>query len=148
MNSKLIYHPKVRYNIYASMIEITGKVVHGDHYGRELGFPTANMDRREYVRRKLKVRLGIWSGTAAIVVSSKYLVSREYKAAIVVGPVDGKGLPKIEAHLLGFKGNLYGKRITIYLHKFLRPFKKYKTLEALKAQIQKDIERVKKYEKN
>ena len=48
------------------MITILGKVIHGDHYGRQLGFPTANVDRRQYVREKMKVRLGVWSGEVKV----------------------------------------------------------------------------------
>lgn len=124
------------------MIEITGKVIHGDNYGKTLGFPTANLDRRDFTRRNLKIRFGVWSGTGEV--RGKRLEVREYKAGIVIGPIDKQGLPKIEAHLIDFKGNLYGKKITISLKKFLRPFKKFKTLEQLKLQIRKDLVKVKK----
>ncbi len=119
------------------LIEITGKVIHGDHYGKKLGFPTANLDRRDYVRRKLKARLGIWAGFAK-------LKNKIYAAAIVIGPYDKYHLPKIEAHLIGFKGNLYGKYLSIYLDEYLRPFKKFKNVEQLKKQINKDIKIIKK----
>jgi len=119
------------------MTEITGKVTHGQHYGRELGFPTANLDRREYVRKKLKIKFGIYSGIAILQSEKKY------RAGIVMGPLDKSGLPKIEAYLLNFKGNLYGKKITITLKKYLRPFIKFKNTDDLKKQIQKDIKRIK-----
>lgn len=116
--------------------QILGKVVHGDHYGKKLGFPTANIDRRDYVRRKLKIKLGIYAGWA--VLSS----AKKYRAAIVIGPIDKTGLPKLEAHLIGFSGNLYGKKISISLGKYIRPFKKYTNIEDLKKQIKKDIKKV------
>ncbi len=122
-------------------IEISGKVVQGDHYGKRLGFPTANLDRREYVRKKLKIRLGVWAGRAELKIqNSKFKI---YPAGIIIGPIDKKGLPKIEAHLIGFKGNLYGKYLNIYLNKYLRPYKKFKAEEELKKQIKKDIGRIK-----
>jgi riboflavin kinase / FMN adenylyltransferase len=123
------------------MYQINGKIIHGDHYGRILGFPTANIDRRDYRRRNLRVRFGVWAGSAEIKLRAK---NYKIKAAIVIGPKDRKGLPKIEAHLLGFKGDLYGKKLTIYLHKYLRPFKKFKSERELKEQIQADILKVKK----
>jgi len=123
-------------------MEISGKVISGDRYGRILGFPTANLDRRQYARRKMKIRLGVWAGTARIL-NSKFKILN-YPAGIVIGPIDSKGLPKIEAHLIGFKGNLYGKKVTIILQKYIRPFKKFKNMEALKQQIAKDIRAVKK----
>ena len=107
---------------------ISGKVIHGEHYGKQLGFPTANLDRREFARKKMKIKLGVWAGLAQV-------SSRIYKAGIVIGPIDGNRLPKIEAYLLNFKGNLYGKKITISLKKYLRPFKKYTNEGNLKIQI-------------
>ena len=47
------------------MIHITGKVIHGQKYGKVLGFPTANLDRREYSRKKMKIKLGVYAGWAA-----------------------------------------------------------------------------------
>ena len=128
------------------MTEITGKVIHGDGYGKTLGFPTANLDRRQYVREKIKVRLGVWAGWAAFGPAAYSLKSIDYrlKAAIVIGPIDKLGLPKIETHLLNFSGNLYGKKVTITLKKYIRPFKKYKNVNDLKKQIQKDVEKIKK----
>lgn len=124
------------------MIQITGKVSHGDHYGRALGFPTANLDRREYSRKNLKIRFGVWVGRAEIVSSDKYQVTN-YAAAIVIGPIDKTGKPKIEAHILNFKGNLYGKKLSLTLIKYLRPFKKFANERELKLQIAKDIKKSK-----
>jgi riboflavin kinase/FMN adenylyltransferase len=136
---------------------ITGKVIRGDHYGRVLGFPTANIDRRDYQRRKLNIKFGVWAGTVEIINSKfeirnssqsfdgttrRMTVSKFYPAGIVVGPLDKNNLPKIEAHLIGFKGNLYGKKISIELIKFIRPYKAFKNIEALKKQIATDIKKV------
>lgn len=123
------------------MIEITGKVIHGDHYGRQIGYPTANIDRRDFIRQKLKVRLGVWAGRAELKVKSKKL--KVWRAAIVIGPIDKTSKPKIEAHLVGFKGNLYGIKLSLTLIKYLRPFKKFNSEELLKKQIKKDINKVK-----
>ena len=123
------------------MIEISGKVVQGAKYGRVLGFPTANIDRRQYVRRKMKVRLGVWAGHA-MVGQAIGRPPKRHRAAIVIGPFDSRHLPKIEAHLVGFKGNLYGKKITIILKKYMRPFKKFKSGIKNKIQIKKDIKSI------
>jgi riboflavin kinase / FMN adenylyltransferase len=122
---------------------ITGKVIHGDHYGKVLGFPTANLDRRQFARSKMKIKLGVWAGRGEIVASSKNQAARKYKAAIVIGPLDKYHLPKIEAHLIDFKGNLYGKRITIFLGKFIREWKNIKNISMLKIRIKKDVEIIK-----
>lgn len=125
-----------------NLIQIYGRVVHGKKYGSKLGFPTANIDRRDYVRRKLKIKLGVWAGRAELKIKKSKL--KIYPAAIVIGPTDNKGLPKLEAHLIGFKGNLYGIYMNIYLNIYLRPFRKFKNQAALIRQIHKDINQIKK----
>ena len=125
-------------------IQISGKVLRGQGYGRALGFPTANLDRRDFSRRRLKVKLGVWAGSVEFRIQNAEC--RMYKAGIVIGPMDKYHLPKIEAHLIGFKGNLYGKYLNIYLYRYIRPFKKFKNEEELKQQIKLDIQRVRELE--
>jgi len=134
--------------IHDSRFIIQGKVIHGEHYGKKLGFPTANLDRRSFKRRKLRIKLGVWAGVAQLKIPAspagrKNLKLKIYPAGIVIGPLDKKGLPKIEAHLIGFKGDLYGKYLNMYLNTYLRPFKKFKNAKELKVQIKKDLERIK-----
>lgn len=119
--------------------KISGKVIYGQGYGKALGFPTANLERREYVRRKMKIRMGVWAGYAIYNLQAK---TYKLKAGIVIGPLDKYRLPKIEAHLIGFRGDLYGKKLTVTLQKYLRPFKKFKTENELKSQINKDIKNI------
>ena len=118
---------------------IEGKVIKGLGYGRKLGFPTANLDHKQYVKDKLKLALGVYGGVAYLHHTGKIA-----KATIVIGPVDKKKIPKIEAHILNFTGRLYGKKLTLYLYSFLRPFEIFKTKKLLVAQIKKDVARVKK----
>ena len=125
------------------MDKIFGRVVKGEKYGRLLGFPTANLDRRSYVRNKLKIKLGVWAGWAQIVASGYHLAVRKWKAGIVIGPMDKQHLPKLEVHLINFRGNLYGKRLGVTLQKYIRPFRKFKSAQALKAQIKNDIIKIK-----
>jgi len=121
-------------------ITISGKVIHGKKYGRKIGFPTVNIDRRSYSRRKQKIKFGVYAGHAEFKLKAK---SYKLKAGVIIGPLDNRGLPKLEAHLIGFKGNLYSKYLNIYLNRYIRPFKKFKTQIELIKQIQKDIEKVK-----
>lgn len=119
------------------MQEISGKVIRGEKIGRRLGFPTANLDRRSFARRRQRIKFGIWAGYARIASGKNWL------AGIVIGPSDKAGLPKLEVHLIGFRGSLYGKRLSVSLNKYLRPFKKYSSEEKLIRQIKKDIRKIK-----
>jgi riboflavin kinase / FMN adenylyltransferase len=119
-------------------MQIKGKVMKGAGYGKKLGFPTVNIDRRDFYRRKIKLKEGIYAG---FVLRRKN--NSKYKAGIVIGPKDKRGLLKLEAHILGFSGNLYGEQLIFYPLAYIRPFKHYKSEAALKEAIGKDIQRVK-----
>lgn len=111
---------------------ISGKVIRGDGYGKKIGFPTINIDRRSFSKLKIKPRLGVYSGVVDLGI-------KKYKAGIVIGPLDKKGLPKLEAHLIGYNGNAYGKQVVFKMSKFIRNFKKFKTEKELIVQIKKDL---------
>ncbi|MDP3880827.1 MAG: riboflavin kinase [bacterium] len=120
-------------------MQFKGKVIKGTGYGKKLGFPTANIDRRDFYRRKLKLREGIYAG----------LVERErngkkYKAGIVIGPKDKKGLLKLEAYILGLKEDIYGERLVFYPLAYIRAFKHYKSEAELKKAIREDVRKIKK----
>lgn len=104
---------------------ITGKVIRGDGYGRKIGFPTINLesDTREFP-------------ASGVYVGEVILDGKVYKAGIVIDPNN-----KVEAHLLGYKENAYGKIATFKLEKFLRKYKKFSTEEKLIIQIKKDLSR-------
>ncbi|MDE2312172.1 MAG: riboflavin kinase [Patescibacteria group bacterium] len=120
-------------------IFISGRVIRGQRYGRVLGFRTANLERRQWARLRRKPKLGVWAGWVAEVGYKAKI--QNWPAAVVVGPLDSRGLPKLEAHLIGFQGNLYGKRLVICLCRYLRPFRRYSSEAALRRQIQADIRR-------
>lgn len=113
---------------------IKGKIIKGDGYGKKIGFPTINIDRRSFSRLKNKPKLGVYAGQVT-------LINKIYKAGIVIGPIDKKNLPKIEAHLIGYKGNAYGKLVSIEINKFIRNFKNFKTEAELIVQIENDLKK-------
>jgi riboflavin kinase / FMN adenylyltransferase len=88
--------------------EVEGIVVHGDHRGRTLGFPTANLDTPAGV---LVPKLGIYAGH-----------THGHRAAISIGtnPTYGGTERRAEAHLLDFDGDLYGRRLIVELWAHLR----------------------------
>lgn len=101
---------------------ISGKVVVGDKYGRQLGFPTVNLEAKAS-----EPSAGIYTG--------KGIINRKvYRAGIMI---DDEG--KVQAHLLGYRGDAYGKVVTLQIKKFLRKFEKFKTEEELIKQIEKDL---------
>lgn len=106
--------------------KISGKVIRGDGYGRKIGFPTVNLEIQKDEVKELPI-LGVYFGMAL-------LDNKKYKAGIVIGPNC-----KIEAHIIGYSGDAYGKDIDLEIKKFLREYKKFKTEEELVAQIKKDI---------
>ncbi len=83
---------------------------------------------------KVQPSHGVYAGVAV-------LEGKRYRAGIVIGPLDKKGLPKIEAHLVSFKENAYGRNVTLEIKKFLRKFKKFKTEKELIKQIGKDLKK-------
>lgn len=128
---------------------LTGTVVKGDGYGQRLGFPTANLDRRDYARKRKRLKLheGIYVGTASLLVKDTGLRIKDspFKAALVLGPKDKTGLPKIEAHLLDFNGVLYGTKLRLSFMKYLRPFIIFDDEEKLKEQIKSDLSMVRQF---
>ncbi len=110
---------------------IEGVVQRGDRRGRTIGFPTCNIDIKNYMVPKL----GVYS--AKILIGNKI----KKKGIINVGyrPTFGKKKLILEAHIFGFNKNIYDKRIKIMLIKFIRGEKKFKNILQLKKQINKDI---------
>lgn len=114
---------------------IKRRVSYGMGYGRKLGFPTANLIPVRS-QNKSPLKEGIYAGVATI-----NRRRTRYKAGIVITRGEN-GRTAIETHLIGFSGDLYGKRLTISLLCYLRPFKKFKTKTLLKRQIKKDIKQI------
>ncbi len=109
---------------------IEGIVKRGEKRGRKIGFPTCNLELGDYVIPKT----GVYA--------SKIILNENSKKGIVnVGykPTFGKNKLLLEAHIFGFKKNLYDKTIKIMLLKFIRKEKKFKNITELKKQINKDI---------
>jgi riboflavin kinase/FMN adenylyltransferase len=110
---------------------IEGEVLRGFGRGQDFGFRTANLALGDYVRP----RLGIY----AVRVDVGDGVLLPGVASVGVNPTVG-ALPEpvLEAHLLDFSGDLYGKLIEVELTAFLRDEAKFDSAEALKTQMKKD----------
>lgn len=112
---------------------VSGEVTYGDQRGGKLGIPTANLD---YSPDRLIPPKGVYATWA-------HLGGRRIASVTNIGvhPTFDTGLlvPKIEAHLLDFSGNVYTSNLTLEFIAFLRPEKKFDSVEALLAQISTDI---------
>ncbi len=111
---------------------LEGLVVKGDGRGRQLGFPTANLDTGALILPKA----GVYAGAVT-------LEGKGYRAAVNVGvrpTVGGASVPLAEVHVADWSGDLYGKPLSVDLLRRLRDEKKFASIEALKAQIALDLE--------
>ena len=112
---------------------ITGAVQHGRQVGRTIGFPTANL--RPADPRLLVPAPGVYSGTAYDAAGTKY------PAMVNIGvcpTVSSEGTQTIEAHLIGFDGDLYGKTLTLEFTGRMRGERRFGSLEELKTQLESD----------
>lgn len=111
---------------------VEGIVQHGDKNGRELGYPTANVDMGTYLRP----RYGIYA------VRGRLADGRILDGAANIGIRPNFDPPKelLEPHFFDFSGDLYGQTIEIAFHAFLRDEAKFENLEALTRQIGLDCD--------
>ncbi len=114
---------------------LQGNVVPGNGIGRKLGFPTANIDVEH--EAKLVPGQGVYSGCLTI-----DGVRRRSVVSIGPRPTFNDSREIIEAHVLDFSGDLYGKRVTLSFDERIRDLRKFNSENDLKNQIQKDIEQV------
>ena len=112
---------------------VIGEVAHGRHVGSEMGFPTANLQ----VSSEKMLPIGVYGGVTVI-------NGKTYKAIVNIGqkPTFGLDYVNVEAHILNFDGDLYGKTLKVALTRFLRPIRKYKDANELVEQLKQDRETV------
>jgi riboflavin kinase/FMN adenylyltransferase len=110
-----------------------GEVVHGEKRGRQLGYPTANMDVTGLHLPKYgvyAVRVSILSGTQ----QGQYIGA----SSLGVRPMFGVNKPNLESFLFDFTGDLYGHHISVALIEYLRPELKFDGVPSLLVQMEKD----------
>ena len=111
---------------------LRGEVVEGDKRGRTIGFPTANVLPDE---RALVPGRGVYAGHARV-------GSEHYGACTNVGtaPTFDRRDSRVEAYLLGYEGDLYGKVVDVTFEERLRPEKRFSGIGELKEQIARDVQ--------
>lgn len=110
---------------------ITGKVIEGQKKASGFGFPTANIENTS------KISVGIYAGEILF-------DNKKYRTAIYIGT------PRpdiLEAHLIDFIGDLYGKEISVEVLEKIRDDYHEQNFEVLKKMIANDVEIIKNYKK-
>ena len=111
---------------------IIGKVQKGKQLGKKIGFPTANIDIKDYILAKP----GVYAVKVQKLNSLNYIrgiANLGYRPTF-----NGKKV-LLEIHLFNFSGNLYNKYLTVEFLKFIRSEKKFKNVDQLKKQIKIDL---------
>lgn len=113
--------------------DVEGEVVHGDHRGRELGFPTANVETSGVLLPA--------DGVYAVVMRRVDVADGERRwgvANVGTRPTFDAGR-SFEVHLLDFQGDLYGARVRVGFVGRIRGERRFDGVEALRAQIDDDV---------
>lgn len=114
---------------------IIGEVIHGKALGRTVGMPTANLSVPE---EKMKPKHGVYATL------SKF-DDRTYKGLTNIGrrpSVDDYNYTTVETYLLNFSQDIYGKKIKVEVHDYIRGVVKFNNLKEVKEQVEKDIEKI------
>ncbi len=119
--------------LLGSCYSVSGVTVHGDGRGQQIGFPTANL---ELSPRRLLPADGVYA------VNGRFNgVLLRGAANVGVRPTVGSGPRCLEVHLVGFRGELYGRPLEVRFLERLRDEKRFSSLEELAAQIREDVGR-------
>jgi riboflavin kinase/FMN adenylyltransferase len=112
---------------------VLGTVVPGRRVGRQLGYPTANLEPHNEVLPPCGV-YAVFArvGRRLIQGVANYGTCPTFRGAVT-------GRPVLELHLLDFEGNIYGRQVEIFFARRLRPEKTYRRVAELQRQIGRDV---------
>ncbi|MDR2805048.1 MAG: bifunctional riboflavin kinase/FAD synthetase [Dysgonamonadaceae bacterium] len=111
---------------------LTGEVIHGNHLGRTIGFPTANLDLND--KEKVIPREGVYAVNVTV-------ERQPYQGMAYIGTrptIASSGEQRIEVHIFDFDRDIYGEQLRIEFTDFLRPDIRFEGLEQLKQQLTQD----------
>lgn len=115
---------------------VYGTVVHGNHLGNRLGFPTINVIPPV---QKMLPPFGVYA--TRVQIDGKW-----YEGMTNVGKkptIAGNRLPGVETNIFDFHEKIYGKNVIIAFYRYLRPERKFSTTEQLSRQIEEDCRQIK-----
>lgn len=127
--------------LLGSPFKMSGVVIHGRHQGEDIGFPTANI---QYDPEYILPKTGVYAGFI-------YFNNQKYKTMINLGhnpTFNYKQEMSLEAYILDFKGDLYGKYVTVEFITYLRDEKKFNSKGNLIMQLEQDVNSTRKLLKN
>ena len=113
-------------------VSVCGRVAFGQQLGRKIGFPTAN-----FALRRIRCAL---SGVYAVTMHGAAQRALEGVANVGMRPTVNGTQNRVEVHALDFSGDLYGQAFKIEFHQQIRSEQRFDSLDALKAQIARDVE--------
>ncbi|MCT4606772.1 MAG: bifunctional riboflavin kinase/FAD synthetase [Marinisporobacter sp.] len=116
---------------------ISGKVVHGNGFGKEFGFPTANVAiGKEFILPN-----------SGVYFTKCIIDNKLYNSVTNVGykPTIGSDVISVESHILDFNGDLYDKEIEVIFYQKSRDEVKFESTKELIHQIHKDVQELKKF---
>lgn len=154
INNKIVSSTEIRAALSCGNIELcnkmlgrrysfSGKVIHGKHLGRILGFPTLNISIEKC---KLIPKLGVYFTTTTI-------DDKEYNSISNIGirpttDANDNSDVNCETYVLNYNDDVYNKDISVNLIKMLRDEKKFNNIDELKTQLLKDKDIAEKYFNN
>jgi riboflavin kinase/FMN adenylyltransferase len=110
---------------------MSGRVVHGRKLGKDLGFPTANIN--------LKRRASPIEGIFAVRVGGLGRDLRDAVASVGTRPTIGGGEPLLEVFIFDFEEEIYGRYLTVHFVSRIREERKFEDIESLREQMQLDV---------
>ncbi|NBQ55059.1 MAG: hypothetical protein EBU36_00150 [Verrucomicrobia bacterium] len=113
---------------------LLGRVVTGDGRGKEIGFPTANLKTED----ECLPPDGVFAGRALLPEKKTYIAAINLGTRPTFNGLDRR----IEAHLIGYSGDLTGAEIDLEFHRFIRPEMKFHDAQSLSAQIKSDLKTI------
>lgn len=116
-----------------------GTVVEGDKRGRELGFPTANLQTPD---EKLLPKQGVY---AVKVIYKDHVYNGMANLGVKPTFVSGELKPTVEVFIFDFNQNIYSEEITILWHQYIRAERKFSGIEEIIAQLKQDEETIRNY---
>ena len=119
---------------------ITGKVVKGEHIGTHLGFPTANLQVDN--SHKIIPAPGVYAVQVYLSPLTSHPSPLRGMMNIGTRPTFGEHPQTLEVHILDYKGDLYGKEITVEFIERLRDERRFENEEELKRQLEEDKRRI------